>query len=102
VRVLLGARTAADLYGEDWLQGMATRWRADFDWEAVLSAEPAASDWRGRRGLVTEAIEPALADWDGAHVYMAGPPPMIDAALDRLAAAGVPSTAVRFDRFEGQ
>lgn len=102
VRLLFGARSQADLYGERWLTAMAARWRAPFSWWPVLSEEPPESDWTGRRGLVTDHIEAALEGTTDIHAYLAGPPPMVDAGLAALAQAGVAPESVRFDRFEGQ
>jgi dihydroorotate dehydrogenase electron transfer subunit len=76
VRVLLGARSAGDLMG-----------RRDF---AALDAELAVATEDGsdgRRGLVTELLEGALAP--GAVVYACGPTPMMRRAAELARSARV-------------
>ena len=66
VSVLLGARTALDLMGVD-------------DFEALgVALELATEDGsRGRRGLVTDLLEAALAEPTPARVYACGPTAMM-------------------------
>jgi toluene monooxygenase electron transfer component len=71
-------------------------------YEAVAS-EPTSGSWIGATGFVHEhalaqlAASGALAD---REYYMAGPPPMIDAALRALVIdGGVPVGQVHYDRF---
>ncbi len=96
-QVYFGARTQADLYYLERLAELGRRWRGPFELRPVLSAEPADSDWRGLRGLVSDA----LGGIDGAATvaYLCGPPPMVDAGIAALAEAGVPSDAVFHDKF---
>ncbi|QNO27223.1 2Fe-2S iron-sulfur cluster binding domain-containing protein [Sphingopyxis sp. OPL5] len=55
---------------------------------------------RTRPGLVGDAVIEDLSDLTGADVYMAGPPPMIDAILGRLVTESrIDSDRVFFDRF---
>ncbi len=77
VRVLLGARTAADLMG-----------RGDFealDLEVGLATEDGSA---GRRGLVTELLEEALDRQGAASVYACGPTGMMRRAAELAAAQG--------------
>lgn len=97
VSVLFGARTQRDLYALETLATIAERWQGPFEVVPVLSEEPADSDWRGRRGLVTEHMAPRLTAT--THAYLCGPPPMVDAALVPLQDAGVPAEHIHFDRF---
>ena len=64
----------------------------------VLS-EP-APEWRGRRGLVHEAV---LADIDDLHeyeVYAAGPPAMVAAVRGDFTARGAAADRIFFDSFD--
>lgn len=91
-----GVRARRDLYSE-----LPRHWQEElpnFEFTPVLS-EP-DSDWSGRSGWVHEAVVadyPELADYD---VYMAGPPPMIEAAEPALHAAGLPAEQLFYDSFE--
>lgn len=99
--LLFGARTEADLYMLDAIRNVAQGWPAPFEFVPVLSHEPADSAWRGARGLVTEHIAAACSAFGGepAEGYLCGPPPMIDAAIERLTALGVPIDAIFYDKF---
>jgi NAD(P)H-flavin reductase len=98
--VLLAARTQADVYGQEMLTSIFQQWMAPARVEAVLSAEPEASDWAGRRGLVSDQLQAILGgDLVRQDVYMCGPPPMIDACETVLKGAGVPASQVHADRF---
>jgi p-cymene monooxygenase electron transfer component len=99
--VVFGARTQADLYMQDTLQGMAEGWLDRYHFVPVLSHEPADSGWQGARGMVTEHIASAAGDidWAGAEAYMCGPPPMIDAAIATLMECGMPLDSIFYDKF---
>lgn len=102
-----GARTARDLYGARDIAAIADAWHpaGRFTFVAVLSEEPAGSDWRGPRGLVTDQVRADLLDTgrvraDGFRAYFCGPPPMIEAGTAMLTAAGVPAGHLYRDVFE--
>jgi CDP-4-dehydro-6-deoxyglucose reductase len=99
IELYWGVRAERDLYLRETCERW-TRERANFRWQAVLS-DP-GPDWRGRRGFVHEALladHPGLA---GYEVYMAGPPPMIEAARVAFHAAGLPDEQLHYDSFEFQ
>jgi NAD(P)H-flavin reductase/ferredoxin len=98
--LLFGAREEQDLYALDAIQSIAQRWHGTFQFVPVLSAVGEDSTWTGKRGFVTEAI-PELLEND-AHVYLCGPPVMIDGALGLLEELSVPSKHIYFDRFTTQ
>jgi NAD(P)H-flavin reductase/ferredoxin len=97
VVLLFGARTQADLYALDTIKDIAKQWAGDFTFVPVLSEEPEGSAWQGKRGLVTACLADYLAV--GAHAYLCGPPPMIDAVTDLLVQSGVSKDAIHADRF---
>jgi NAD(P)H-flavin reductase/ferredoxin len=98
IRYLYGARREEDLYCLDEMAAW-TRALPDFRFLPVLSEEPSGSSWAGARGLVTEALPDTLSGMDTPEVYLCGPPPMIDAALPMLDAAGIASDDIRYDKF---
>ena len=95
--LLFGAREERDLYALEEIEAIARQWRGEFRFIPVLSEVGEGAGWSGARGLVTELI-PEVAE-PGTHAYLCGPPPMVDAARERLAAQGVPPEVVHFDRF---
>jgi len=97
VTLLFGARTQKDLYALDEIRAIAAQWSAPFNFVPVLSEEAGDSDWSGARGFVTSQI-PSLLVPD-AHVYLCGPPAMIDSAIDVLRTQGVPNSQIYIDRF---
>lgn len=92
-----GVRTLADLY--DRSVGERPDWPG-FRFDAVLSEPGPADDWSGREGLVHLAVLQDYDDLSGFDVYMAGPPPMIEAARRDFAAAGLPPQRLFFDSFD--
>jgi len=99
--LLFGARTQADLYALDQVRAIAGGWRGGFGFVPVLSNEQADSDWEGRRGMVTEYLDAALAgEADrGAELYMCGPPVMIDRAIEVACNLGVGLDSIHYDKF---
>lgn len=100
VRYLFGARTQADLYGSEQMEGLGKNWAGDFSFTPILSEEPDGSGWGGARGLVTDGIgELENFPLSACHAYLCGPPAMIDAALPVLRDAGVHAKDIHFDKF---
>lgn len=99
--VFFGARTQADLYAMDELAELARLWNGSFQFVPTLSHELEDSSWGGARGLVTTALESWIsrAGVAGAEAYLCGPPAMVDAASAMLAAHGLDSTHIHFDKF---
>ncbi|MDJ0741048.1 MAG: CDP-6-deoxy-delta-3,4-glucoseen reductase, partial [Gammaproteobacteria bacterium] len=91
-----GVRSRADLYLPDLPEQWA-REHANFTFVPVLS-EP-DDDWGGRSGWVHEAVVADFPDLSGFDLYMAGPPPMIDAARAAFRAAGMPDAQMHYDSF---
>jgi toluene methyl-monooxygenase electron transfer component len=95
-----GARRREDLYCLEEMDRLRASWPAGFTFIPVLSGEPEGSGWRGARGFVSEQVRAILGDRiRDHHVYMCGPPPMIDAAEKIVRQAGVPEAHVHFDKF---
>jgi len=92
-----GVRSREDLY----LPDLPVQWvseRDNFTFVPVLS-EP-DDDWPGRTGWVHEAVVADFPNLSGYEMYMAGPPPMINAGRDAFRAAGMPDEQMHYDSFE--
>jgi len=82
------------------MRRLQQNWRGRFDFVPVLSGEPDDSDWRGPRGFVSEHMAECLGERiRDHHVYMCGPPPMIDSAEKIVRRAGVEPANIHFDKF---
>jgi NAD(P)H-flavin reductase/ferredoxin len=95
MRLYFGARDERDIYLEDHFTMLAAR-HANFRFIPVLSASSGAT--ARRVGLVHEAAAD-LADLDGAKAYLAGPPPMVEAATALFLERGVQRSDIHADAF---
>lgn len=96
-----GARDAQGIYAPEWLREKTS---ADpfFLFTPVLSesGETEAAGFPTQNGWVHDAVCAAYPDLSGMDVYMAGPPPMIQAAKSRFLDAGLPEDRLFYDSFE--
>jgi len=93
-----GARTRADLCFETELRELEQK-LPNFRYRPALS-EPAADDgWDGETGLITDVVKRHASDMTGAHAYVCGPPPMVEAAVPLLATLGVAEKRIYYDKF---
>jgi propane monooxygenase reductase subunit len=97
-----GARGRRDLCFEPELRALEEK-LADFRYLPALS-EPGDDDgWDGETGLITDVVKRHAADltkgFSGAHAYVCGPPPMVEAALPLLATLGVDEKRIYYDKF---
>ncbi|MGI9305315.1 MAG: 2Fe-2S iron-sulfur cluster-binding protein [Gammaproteobacteria bacterium] len=105
VTFLFGARTQKDLYCLDAMETLESAWSGErFEFVPVLSEEPSDSDWGGARGLVTDYlqkhyVDTGAIDMKACQGYLCGPPPMIDAAIAVMNAAGLSDERIFFDKF---
>lgn len=86
IHVYFGVRSERDLYLVDHFIGLAQR-HPNLTFTPVLSDAPPAVQWR--TGFVTDALAKDLQDLDGWHAYVAGPPPMVEAAMQISTARGL-------------
>lgn len=98
-RFYFGARAQRDLYAVSDIERVARGWRGKFEFVPMLSEEPEGTDWKGRRGLVTEGVADLGAALTDHHAWLCGPPAMIDAAVAKLTASGLHPERVSVDRF---
>ena len=94
ILLYFGARRESDVYLDGPLKALA-RTHPNFDLHIVLSEAPAASALR--RGLVSEAVAEDLGDLGGFTAYVAGPPPMVEAACRLLTQRGLPPARIYAD-----
>jgi propane monooxygenase reductase subunit len=93
-----GARSRRDLCFEDELRELERK-LPGFRYLPALS-EPSDDDgWDGETGLITDVVKRHAADLTGAHAYVCGPPPMVEAAVPLLGTLGVEEKRIYFDKF---
>ena len=96
IHLYAGFRAERDLYLGDHFADLV-RHHPHLRFVPVLS-EPSAPTTR-RAGLVHEALAADIGDFDGAKAYIAGPPPMVEAATALLSARGMRRQDVHADAF---
>jgi propane monooxygenase reductase component len=93
-----GARTRADLCFEPELRELE-RTLPDFRYLPALSEAAGDDGWAGETGLITDVVKRHANDLTGAHAYVCGPQPMVEAALPLLASLGVEEKRIYYDKF---
>jgi propane monooxygenase reductase component len=93
-----GARTRADLCFEPELRELE-RTLPNFRYVPALSEAGGDDGWAGETGLITDVVRRLASDLTGAHAYVCGPPPMVEAALPLLASLGVEEKRIYYDKF---
>lgn len=96
IHVYFGARSDRDLYLVDHFEGLTYRY-PNLSFTAVLSDALLGVGWR--TGLVTDALAQDLRDLDGWKAYVAGPPPMVEAAMQICTSRGLRSEDLHADVF---
>ncbi len=82
-----GARTAEDLYEDNWLRALGAKYPR-FHYTGATSE------------LVHEAVLRSVAGLAGFDIYAAGPPAMIDAVRHELPRQGADPARIYFDSFD--
>ena len=96
VRVFYGAGSRAELVCWDELRSLVDCLPDGRLHGALLQPDDA---WSGTVGFVTHALDRHLVDGADVTYYLAGPPPMVDAVLERLRDWGVELTQIHYDSF---
>lgn len=95
IRLYFGARARRDVYHEDLFRRWAQQ-HPGFRYTIVLSDEEAPGY---AHGMVTDVVARDLGSVDGVKAYLAGPPPMVQAATRLLAARGLAQRDIHADAF---
>ncbi len=98
VRLYFGVRAERDVYNEALLERLAAA-HPQFSYEIVLS--DAAGTTR-RSGFLHDAVAADLASVTGMKAYLAGPPPMVEAATTLLRSRGLGLRDIHADAFYDQ
>lgn len=102
IHIFYGARTPADLCGEDYLNKFPC-WGDRLRFHPVVSDSEAAdaAGWIGEQGFVHESVIRHFGETVRDHeIYFAGPPPMAAALQSMLMIEmKVPFAQIHFDRF---
>jgi ferredoxin-NAD(P)+ reductase (naphthalene dioxygenase ferredoxin-specific) len=96
ITLFLGVRDEPDLYLEQHFRALAAR-HPNLRFVPVLS-EPTGPTHR-RTGLVHEAASADITELDGAKIYLAGPPVMVEAATSLFLARGLRRQDIHADAF---
>lgn len=101
VRFFYGARTRSDLFYLEEFAAITAR-VPDFVFIPALSHAESKDNWQGETGFIHDVVARRLkaeslnSDMDA---YSCGPPPMIDAVLPVLQAAGIETGHIYLDKF---
>jgi propane monooxygenase reductase subunit len=93
-----GARSRRDLCFEPELRALEGSLPA-FRYVPALSEPAPGDDWDGETGLITDVVGRLAGDARGAHAYVCGPPPMVEAALPVLGSLGIDEKHIYYDKF---
>ena len=94
VTLLYGANFAGELFGQERIAEYGDSVTLH---QVVVNGE---DGWQGQTGFVTDLLaEGLLDDAASTDAYLCGPPPMIDAAREKLLAMGVPSARIFAEKF---
>jgi CDP-4-dehydro-6-deoxyglucose reductase/ferredoxin-NAD(P)+ reductase (naphthalene dioxygenase ferredoxin-specific) len=99
VALYFGVRGKHDVYHEPLLSGLEAQ-HPNFTYTVVLSEEGGGQHMRA--GLVHEAVATDISDVSGYKAYLAGPPPMVEAATQVLLDKGMPQRDIHADAFYNQ
>ena len=95
IHLYVGVRTTADLYLDDYFARLADR-HANFHFTPVVSDGPSGGH---RSGLVPEAVAADFPSLDGCKAYLAGPPPLVEAATRLFEQRGMRRNDIHADAF---
>jgi phenol hydroxylase P5 protein len=86
ITLVYGARTEQQLYYRELFEELDKE-HSNFTFIPALSDESEGSGWQGARGFVHEAANEHFdGKFEGHKAYICGPPPMVDACINKLMA----------------
>jgi benzoate/toluate 1,2-dioxygenase reductase subunit len=95
IRLYYAVTRAADLVELDRVQALADR-IGNVQVVTILAAEDEAHE---RKGFVTDHLGPDDFNGGDTDVYLCGPPPMVEAVRQHMAALGVAPASFHFEKF---
>ena len=99
IHLFMGVRALRDLYMDE----MAQQWiknNKNLSFTPVLSDPLPEDNWQGESGFVHQAVAKQFSEMSGFDIYMSGPPPMINAAVDLFTQQGASKDNMFSDAFE--
>jgi propane monooxygenase reductase subunit len=93
-----GARGVRDLCFTGELRALEEK-LPGFRYVPALSEPGDSDEWAGETGLITDVVRRLADGMAGAHAYVCGPPPMVEAALPLLATLGIDEKRIYYDKF---
>jgi len=99
IHLFMGVRALRDLYMND----MAKQWmqkNKNLSFTPVLSDPMSTDNWQGESGFVHQVVAKQFADLSPFDIYMSGPPPMINAAVELFTKQGASKDNMFSDAFE--
>lgn len=99
VHLFMGVRALRDLYMDEMTQAWLSN-NTQLQFTPVLSDPITEDNWQGETGFVHEAVCRHYQDLSTFDIYMSGPPPMINAAVDAFTKIGATKDCMFSDAFE--
>ena len=99
IHLFMGVRALRDLYMDD----MVSQWisaNSNISFTPVLSEPMAGDNWPGATGFVHHVVAQTYPDLSGYDIYMSGPPPMCNAAVEVFHNQGADMEHMYSDAFE--
>ncbi len=99
VHLFMGVRALRDLYMDKMVkQWMSTN--SNLSFVPVLSDPLDEDNWQGDTGFVHQSVAKQFDDLSGFDIYMSGPPPMVNAAVDLFTQQAAAKDCMFSDAFE--
>ncbi|MCW8935181.1 MAG: CDP-6-deoxy-delta-3,4-glucoseen reductase [Gammaproteobacteria bacterium] len=99
IYLFMGVRALRDLYMKD----MANQWlknNSNLSFIPVLSEPMKEDDWLGESGFVHQAVANKFPELSAFDIYISGPPPMVNAAVELFIKQGASKDNMFSDAFE--
>lgn len=97
LHIYVGARSEAELYGIAGLRSLARNHPSRLKLQVGIDGRP--RDLSVRQGLITDLVAADLASLVNWKVYLAGPPPMVEAGVRLATRLGAMATDIHADAF---
>ena len=98
VKYFFGGNTTKDLCMANEMKAFEEQLQ-NFEFIPVVANPEEGSEWAGRVGLVTEAVQQTYPDLSKHEGYLCGSPGMIDAAAAVFTGLGMPEDKIYYDKF---